>query len=85
MYVHTCVTYEVTGINHVTRSNVYIFCKLHFILMAYITKKYDCHIAHIVNNVFILYERTKATASRLSFCKQNPQTKYESNLETLLI
>ena len=45
MNVHTYTTHEITDINHVNMSTVHMLCKLHFMLLAYITEKYGYHIA----------------------------------------
>ena len=53
--LHTCATYEVPSMNYVTRKTAIIFCKLHFMLLAYITNqiwlphcKYWSHCYHTV-------------------------------------
>ena len=38
-YVHICATYEVNGTKNVTRSTVYVLCKLHFMLLVPIIDK----------------------------------------------
>ena len=65
---NSCAIYEVTGLNHVTRSIVHI---LHFILLAYSTKKYSCNIVNIVpktqpnktytSNYCLIYARNNHT------------------------
>ena len=55
MFVNICATYEVISINYVTRTTVHVLSKLHFMLLAYITNKYDCHIPNIGHTVFLLY------------------------------
>ena len=55
IYVHIYATYEVTSINHVTRSSLHILENLHFILLPYITeqiwlprRKCSSHYSHSV-------------------------------------
>ena len=56
-----CVIYELTSINHVIRKVVYILCKLHFMLLVYITIKYGYHTANIGHTPLILYGQTDVT------------------------
>ena len=50
-----CVTHEVVGINLVTTSTLHILHRLHFMLLAYITKQMGLHIANVGHTVLILY------------------------------
>ena len=55
MYVHTYVTYEVTGSNISTCSTVCIFD------ICYSTNKYGCHIPSVAHTANMLYGHTDLT------------------------